>query len=189
MRRTELEHIIRIAAAISEEREFVVLEESSLLASVSEPPAEVQRAAAVDLYPMRVPELAALFESSIGELSAFHEQFGYYARGVGPQTSILPEGWQSRLVKLPNDKTNKATAYCLEPHDLAASKLAANHDTDLVATLVREKIVDPTVLADRIDYLPLPLDCIRRLKACLARAVAASAGQGSHDADNDGPDI
>lgn len=39
MRRTDLEHLIRAAAAISGELEFVVLGTSSLLASVPAPPA------------------------------------------------------------------------------------------------------------------------------------------------------
>ena len=30
----------------------------------------------------------------IGEGSLFHEQNGYYAQGVGPETTVLPDGWQ-----------------------------------------------------------------------------------------------
>jgi hypothetical protein len=145
----------------------------------------------VDLYPLRAPELAAVIDGSIGELSPFHEHFSYYAQGVGPETSILPQGWQSRLVKIQNPNTNDAIAYCLEPHDLAASKLAAHRDKDLsfVATMLSHKIVDPAVLADRIDHMPLPPDRTGQLKAWLSGSVAGPARQGSREADYDGPDI
>ncbi len=30
----------------------------------------------------------------------FHETYGYYARGVGPETPIAPVGWQERLIRV-----------------------------------------------------------------------------------------
>ena len=47
-----------------------------------------------DIYPLQAPELADLIDGAIGELSFFHEHFGYYAQGVGPQTARLRRGWQ-----------------------------------------------------------------------------------------------
>ena len=38
---------------------------------------------------MQRPELAELIEGAIGEGSPFHDQFGYYAQGVGPETAII----------------------------------------------------------------------------------------------------
>ncbi len=35
---------------------------------------------------------ADLIDGSIGELSPFHETFGYYAHGLGPETAALPAG-------------------------------------------------------------------------------------------------
>jgi len=55
----------------------------------------------------------------------FHQTFGYYAHGVGESTEILPEGWRDRLVKVERERTMGAIGWCLEVHDLAASKLAA----------------------------------------------------------------
>jgi hypothetical protein len=43
---------------------------------------------------------------SIGEGSAFHETFGYYATGAGEETAILPEDWRSRLVPILNANTS-----------------------------------------------------------------------------------
>jgi hypothetical protein len=48
---------------------------------------------------------------SLRELSPFHDAYGYYARGVGERTAVLPEGWQARLVPVP---TPAGTGLCLE---------------------------------------------------------------------------
>jgi len=42
-----------------------------------------------DVYPRNKPDLADLVDGSIGEGSFFHERFGYYAQGVGPQTELV----------------------------------------------------------------------------------------------------
>lgn len=175
MRRADLEHVIGAAAAVSGEREFVVLGASSLLASVPVPPEELQRTRDVDLYPLRAPELAEVIDGAIGELSAFHQHFTYYAQGVGPETATLPEGWESRLVKLQNRNTSDAVAYCLEPHDLAASKLVANREKDraFVATMIDHQIVDPAVLGSRIDGLPVQPERKHELHAWLSGRSAA----------------
>lgn len=38
-----------------------------------------------------------IIDGSIGELSAFHDTFGYYAQDVGPETATLPAGWVDRI--------------------------------------------------------------------------------------------
>lgn len=167
MRRADLEHVVRAAAAISGEHELVVVGSSSLLASVPEPPAPLRQTEDVDLYPLRAPEKAALIDGSIGELSPFHKQFSYCAQGVGPETSVLPEGWRDRLVRLQNPNTGGAVAWCLEPHDLAASKLAAHREKDLafVAAMLEQELVDPDLLRERVASLPLPAERVRELAA------------------------
>ena len=85
----------------------------------------------------------------------FHQTFGYYAHGVDETTATLPAGWVDRLVPLANDKTGGATGWCLEVHDLAVSKLVAGRgkDLDFVRVLVRERMVDPAVLQERVTML------------------------------------
>lgn len=84
-----------------------------------------------DFYPKDSPGLAALIDGTIGELSPFHETFGYYAHGVGPETAIAAAGWESRLLPLSNENTNGVTGWCLSPNDLAIAKLAAGRPKDL----------------------------------------------------------
>ncbi len=120
-----------------------------------------------DLYPLRRPDLADLIDGAIGELSPFEDQFGYYAQGVGPETAVLPAAWETRLVKIQNENTDLKIGYCLEPHDLAASKLAAGRDKDwaFVECLLAHRIVDGSTLQDRISALPVPTEIKERLRA------------------------
>jgi hypothetical protein len=45
-----------------------------------------------DLFPMNHPERAGVIDGAIGELSMFHDTFGYYAQGVGEETAIQGPG-------------------------------------------------------------------------------------------------
>jgi hypothetical protein len=82
MQKSQLEHLIRAAAEITNQYEFVVIGSQSILGSVDYPPPECLVSMEADIYPLQAPELADLIDGSIGELSLFHERFGYYAQGV-----------------------------------------------------------------------------------------------------------
>ena len=77
------------------------------------------------------PGCPSLIDGAIGELSAFHQSFGYYAHGVDETTATLPAGWAERLVPIHNENTAGATGWCLEVHDLAISKLVAGRERDI----------------------------------------------------------
>jgi hypothetical protein len=93
-------------------------------------------------------------DGAIGELSTFHETFGYYAQGVSVSvsTAVLPEGWRSRVVAFATPDTAPGRGLCLDPHDCAVSKLVAGREKDLsfAAALVREGLIDLDIIADRI---------------------------------------
>ena len=57
------------------------------------------------------------FDGAIGELSMFHETFGYYAQGVSVSTAVLPEGWRDRIVAFATPGTTPGRGLCLDPHD------------------------------------------------------------------------
>jgi hypothetical protein len=102
----------------------------------------------VDVYPRFQPDLSPQIEGSLGRYSQFDVTFGYHADGVSPTTATLPAGWESRLVRVCNENTNGAVGWCLEPHDLAFSKLAARREKDLafVAALVRHQMIRPSTM-------------------------------------------
>ncbi len=156
MTRTELEHIIRAATSIANVYELVIVGSQAVLGMYESAPDELLQSMEADVYPLDRPDLADLIDGSIGELSPFNMMYGYYAQGVGPETAILPTGWQERLVKIQNANTDLKIGWCLEPHDLAVSKLAAGRDKDwpYVRTLMDHQLIDTNTLISRIEQTP-----------------------------------
>jgi hypothetical protein len=66
--------------------------------------------------------LADQVDGAIGEASAFHSTFGYYAQGVSVNTAVLPPGWEQRLVTYASPATEPGAGLCLDPHDLVRGK-------------------------------------------------------------------
>jgi hypothetical protein len=126
-----LEHIIRAAGAISNDKEIVVIGSQSILGQFPEAKPDLLTSQEADVYPKNKPELADLVDGSIGEASFFEDTFGYYAHGVGKETAILPLGWESRLVAVENENTKGVKGLCLDVHDLVLSKYAAGREKDI----------------------------------------------------------
>ena len=131
MRRIDLEHIIRASGSIANDDEIIIIGSQAILGQFPDAPSSLLVSVEVDVFPKNKMEYADLIDGSIGELSPFHATFGYYAHGVGPETSILPEGWRDRLVRVCNENTRGVVGWCLEVHDLAIAKYAAGREKDL----------------------------------------------------------
>jgi hypothetical protein len=86
----------------------------------------------------------------------FHETHGFYVHGVSIEAAVLPNGWQRRAIRVQNENTNGNTGWCVEAHDLAASKLVAfrPRDLDFVRVLIAEGLVNGEKLLLRISQLP-----------------------------------
>ena len=125
MKRRELEHIIRAAAANVDLTDIVINGSQSILATYPDPPAPLIESMEADMFPRTAPHRSIVIDGSIGELSLFHSTFGYFAHGVDESTAILANGWRDRSVKLQTPNTMGAIGWCLEVHDLAVSKIAA----------------------------------------------------------------
>jgi len=134
MRRADLEHVIGAAANVVGESEFVVIGSQAILGPHPDAPAALLRSMEADIYPLVSPEKADLIDGALGDGSAFHRQFGYYAHGVGPETAKAPSGWEDRLVRVPvaprPGSSGELNALCLEPHDLVLAKCAAGRERD-----------------------------------------------------------
>lgn len=131
MTRQQLEHILRAGAAIAQVDTIVVVGSQSILGAYPDAPASLLRSDEADVLVPNHPELAELIEGAIGEGSAFHDTFGYYAQAVDERTSLLPADWNARLVEVRNANTGWATGLCLDPHDLVVAKLIAGREKDL----------------------------------------------------------
>ncbi len=149
MTREQMEHILRAAAAITNERELVVVGSQALLAAVPDLPAPLNQSMELDLYPLSNPALADLIDGTIGELSPFDETFGCYAHGVAPQTAVLPLDWRKRAIVVENANTGGARGICIAPVDLAISKLAAGRgkDVEFVSMMISAGIVTQADIA------------------------------------------
>jgi hypothetical protein len=157
VKRADLEHIIRAAATIADDDELIVVGSQAVLGQFPDAPEEMLRSNEADVYPKNQPERWELIDGAIGELSPFHDTFGYYAQGVQEGVATLPEGWQGRLVALRTPATRGATGWCLEIHDLAISKYVANRPNDrrYCIAAARAGLVDPAVLRERLERTPV----------------------------------
>ena len=153
MRRDELSHIIRAAARILDDASVVVIGSQSILASYPEVtlPDELTVSIEADLLPLGGDDDADKIDGAIGEGSHFHETFGVYGQGVGVRTAVLPDGWKDRLVPLVDPSTG-AVGWCLDPHDLCASKLIAGREKDLdfVEAAVVHRLIDARLVDERL---------------------------------------
>jgi hypothetical protein len=62
-----------------------------------------------------------------------------------------------RLVKIQNKNTDLKIGFCLDPNDLAVSKLAAGREKDwpFVELMIKHKMVDVSVIEERVGLLPI----------------------------------
>lgn len=164
MNREQMAHVLRAASGIVDDPDILIIGSQSLLASYDETelPLAATASMEVDLAYFDDPDesKADLVDGAIGELSHFHETFGFYAQGVSVDTAVLPREWRDRVVLWSNQSTGKARAAFLEPHDCVVSKLVAYREKDraFAAALLDAGLIDAATLRDRINSLPTNLD-------------------------------
>jgi hypothetical protein len=159
--------VIRASGAIAADDEIVVIGSQSVLGQFPRAPAVLLGSMEAGIHPANHPERAELVDGAIGEGSHFHEAFGYYAQGVGPETATLPNGWRERLIRIENSNTGGVAGLCLEVNDLAISKYVAGRDKDLAFTreLALHGMTAQRVLRARL--------AATKISAALRRIVAA----------------
>jgi hypothetical protein len=152
MKRSELEHVLRAAAAIAQENSFVVVGSQAILMAFPHAPAELRVSREIDLYPALHPEKADLIDGAIGAMSSFDQTFGYHADGVGPETAVMPSDWHAREQL---HYVGDVTVICPEVHDLAVSKCVAGRDkdADFIRALFKHKMIELPIILERIAKL------------------------------------
>ena len=180
MNREAFDHAIRAAGAILGENELLVIGSQALHASVpGAVPPEAARSIEADIAALDDPgeQKADLIDGTIGEVSMFHQTFGYYAQGVTQSTAILPRGWQHRLIRYETPNTNGVVAWCLEIHDLWISKAMASRrkDIEFCAALTAEGMVDTDTLVCRLDEVG---DIEAKRRAHVAGLIERLSGSG-----------
>jgi len=179
MNRDGLAHLLRAVAAATGETEILVIGSQAILGSfdATELPAITTVSVEADLGSLnaRGDEIADAIDGAVGELSPFHQTFGYYAQGISVTTAVLPAGWRERLVEFATEDTRPGRGWCLEPHDLVISKLVRGDpkDYDFADALVLMAAVQQPVLTARLATTDIP-DAVRaRISRWIERGYRA----------------
>ena len=179
MKRVELAHILRAASRITSTTDILVVGSQSILGSFDEDDLPDEAVGSIEADVAFVGEDAAekalAVDGAIGEESGFHQMNGYYGQGVEVDGLIvLPAGWQERLVRWSSLSSEPGRALCLEPHDLAISKLAAfrEKDQEFVYALIEAGLLDAAVLLARLALTDVPPPHARRIESWV-QAIAA----------------
>jgi len=175
--------VLRAAARIVEDGDIVVLGSQSILgtADVSGLPPETVLSVEADLTFVDDPDEAKSddVDGQIGDGSAFHAKFGYYAQGVTLATAVLPDGWRDRLVAFDRADAEPSHARCLEAQDLVVAELVANREKDreLAEALIGAELVDVRTLLNRVQLLDQP-EAVRARTRRAIESCAHAAGFG-----------
>ena len=170
MQRNELEHLLRAAGEIIDERQFIVIGSQSILGKYPDAPEELLRSREADFIAKNRPERTTMLEA-IGEASRFYETFGYYVDPVDSRTAVLPRDWKSRLVNVSSPDTNGVTGLCLDPHDLFISKVAAwrEKDIEFAKVMIGHGMVEKDRLLVLASKVPNPEDDLSRAERIIKR--------------------
>ena len=161
-----LQHIIRAAQALAEDRTILVLGSASLLASFPELGNADSPLAATyyaDLCPDPFDELTGtMLDEALGENRAYYLRHGYHADILRDTIlETLPSGWRDRLISV----LGCTGAHALEPHDLAVVKLLIGRpkDTSLLAHLHAAGLLDAELVRNRMNLFDIPVELVPRL--------------------------
>lgn len=152
MNREQLEHAIRAACEISDDNELYVFGSQAILGQYPQADKELRRSIEIDLSPKNRPEALEKIDGALGENSMFHQTHGFYVHGVSLETAALPEGWKERTIYVSDYMQPDRIGWCVESHDLAASKLIAFREKDVgfVRKLLLEEMISIKLLHERI---------------------------------------
>ena len=158
MRFDQLEHAIRAACDVAEDTELLIFGSQAILGSFPQAPESLRASIEIDVQPKNKIEKTVFVDGALGEDSMFHQTHGFYVHGILIKAATLPEGWENRTIPVSHEyRTRGCIGYCLEAHDLAASKLVAYRDKDreFVNILLNERLIEGTTLLERITQLPV----------------------------------
>jgi len=155
VKRSELEHAIRAACDLTGDTEVIVFGSQAILGQFPDAPSELRQSAEVDVMPKHARNKVDDIDGALGEDSPFHRAHGFYVHGASIEAATLPAGWEKRAWKVQNANTRNNTGWCIEAHDLAASKLVAfrEKDRDFVRVLLTREMIKPRTLITRIRRL------------------------------------
>jgi hypothetical protein len=163
-----LQHLIRSAGALAEDRILLVLGSASLLAThpgLGDGDSPLAATYDADLCPEPFDEITGtMLEEALGGQGSYFRRHGYHADILRDSVfDTFPKGWRERMLPVPDCEN----AFALEPADLAAVKLLVGRPKDiaLLNTLHSRRLLDPDVVRERMGQLDIPVELRPRLGA------------------------
>jgi hypothetical protein len=132
LRRENIDHILRAAAAVTNKSSFVLIGTGAVIATARHIPAFLMMTPEIDLYVEGDDSemFSDLIDATIGQGSIFHRTFHYYGDGVSARTAVMPRDWRSRAVTYTTaDQT--VQALCPSADDIAVAKMCAWREKDV----------------------------------------------------------
>ncbi|MES2981653.1 MAG: DUF6036 family nucleotidyltransferase [Verrucomicrobiota bacterium] len=161
-----LQHIIRSAQTLAENKSIIVLGSSSLLAHFPElgnPGEALSTTFDADILADPFDELTSIMlNEALGEDRAYYRIHGYHADILRDSIiDTLPCGWRERLTHVPEMES----AFALDPHDLAAVKILIGRPKDLglIEVLKKASFIQQDTVLERIELLPIPVEGMPRV--------------------------
>lgn len=133
LRREQVAHLVRAAAAISNESTLVLLGTGAVIAQLKAAPSELTATRNVELYAPGASdpaETSRLIDGTIGEGTRFDDAFGYFAHGAAQDAAILPHDWRLRARPITLPEAPGVTCICPDADDVAVGKLCAWQEND-----------------------------------------------------------
>ncbi|QCI67582.1 DUF6036 family nucleotidyltransferase [Phreatobacter stygius] len=159
MRRSRIDHLLRAAADVTGQRRFVLIGSGAVIARSQNLPGNMMATPEIDIYAADAEDVEAMSEQidgSIGQNSAFHNEYGYYGDGVSPETAKMPRDWQDRAIEYHGPDCPGVIAIVPEENDIALAKLVAWREKDQVWLIhgLNAGILHLQTMADRLNQLP-----------------------------------
>jgi uncharacterized membrane protein len=154
MRRADLEHTIRAATKIIAQESIIVIGSQAILGTYTEDelPAQATQSVEVDMAPLSddaAATLATELDGAIGEWSMFHETHGYYVQGR-PARRMGGAAGGGKWAE--HQRTHRALPGRARPLPGQTSR-AREKDLVFVGALIEAGLIDPAVLADRVENM------------------------------------
>ena len=133
LKKAQIEHLVRSAAAITGQKTFVMVGTGAVIAQLKNLPLAMTRTREIDIHADGAPDLDAvslLIDGTIGEGSQFDETFGYYAHGIKEGSACLPDDWRTRAKRIPLPGQPDIACICPDVDDVALSKACAWREKD-----------------------------------------------------------
>jgi hypothetical protein len=174
--RAELEHAIRAACDLTGDTEVIAFGSQAILGQFPDAPSALRQSAEADIAPKHATDNVDLIDAILGEDSQFHQSTASTYMAFRFKQQPLRRDGRNAPSKVQNKNTRDFIGWCIEVHDLAASKLVAFRDKDLafVRVLLIEKMVAPRKLITRIRRLPVPEASRDRLVRWVDKTVRSS---------------